>query len=164
MCEFIHPQSRRPEIAIDLILIESSSPISRLRCLFSSRADLLTLFLINSSSSMRRQDRQPLPNTPVTPRIIARANNRYGAVLSSLHSFWIARAAVIAGSSAARRDAYSVILFDNGVVTPITNDFTSTPDQLLDALLGYGTGRGTNFTLSIQQAQTVMERNWSNER
>ena len=84
--------------------------------------------------------------------------------LSSLNSFWIARAAAIAGSNAARRDAYNVILFDPGLVTPITNDFTSTPDPLLDALLGYGTGRGTNFTLAIKQAQTVMERNWNSER
>ena len=109
-------------------------------------------------------DRQPLPNTPATARISAFANNRYGAVLSSLHSFWTARAAAIASSNAARRDAYSVILFDHQVDAPIVNDFASTPDQLLDVLLGFGTTGGTNFTLAIQQAQQVMEQNWSTER
>lgn len=109
-------------------------------------------------------DRQPLPNTPVTPRIIAHANNRYGAVLSSLHSFWTARAAVMASPNAARQDAYSVILFDHDVVTPIENDFVSTPDQLLDALLDYDTDGGTNFTLAIQRALEVMEDSWTTER
>ena len=119
---------------------------------------------MNRSSSMTRTDRSPLPNTPATARIRARSNNRYGAVLSSLHSFWIARAAAIASSNAARRDAYSVVLFDGGVESPIVNDFASTPDQLLDALLGFGRGRGTNFGLAIQQTQAVMEQNWNTER
>ena len=113
---------------------------------------------------MTRNDRKPLPNTPATARISARANNRYGAVLSSLHSFWTARAAAIAGSNAARRDAYSVILFDGGVETPIMNDFISTSDQMLDTLLGFGTGYGTSFTVAIRHVQTVMERHWSTER
>ena len=98
---------------------------------------------------MSKQVRQPLPNTPATPRITPRANNRYGAVPPSFRSFWIACAAEIASSNAARRDACSVILFDLGVVAPITNGFTSTPDPLFDALLGYGAGRGTDFTLAI---------------
>ena len=113
---------------------------------------------------MSYADRRPLPNTPASARISARSDNRYGAVLSSLHSFWTARAAAIASSNAARRDAYSVILFDDGVETPIVNDFASTPDQLLGALLGFGTGYGTNFSLAIQQAQVVMEQRWSTER
>ena len=113
---------------------------------------------------MGGSDRRPLPNTPATARITARANNRYGAVLSSLHSFWTARAAAIANSNAARRDAYSVILFDHGVRNPIANDFVSAPDQLLDALLGFGTNGGTNFTAAIQHAQQVMEQSWSTER
>ena len=113
---------------------------------------------------MSYTDRRPLPNTPATAQISARSDNRYGAVLSSLHSFWTARAAAIANSHAARQDAYSVILFDNGVETPIVNDFASTPDQLLDTLLGFGSHGGTNFSLAIQQAQAIMERSWSTER
>ena len=113
---------------------------------------------------MSLEDRRPLPNTPATARISARSNNRYGAVLSSLHSFWTARAVAIANSNAARRDAYSVILFDHGVATPVVNDFASAPDQLLDALLGVGATGGTNFSLAIQRAQLIMEQSWSTER
>ena len=113
---------------------------------------------------MGSTDRRPLPNTPATARIRARSDNRYGAVLSSLHGFWTARAAAIANSNAARQDAYSVVLFDHGVAAPIVNDFASSPDQLLGALLGFDTHGGTNFTLAIQQAQVIMEQNWSTER
>jgi hypothetical protein len=113
---------------------------------------------------MGTTDRQPLPNTPATARISAFSNDRYGAVLSSLHSFWTARATAIASSNASRRDAYSVILFDDAVETPIVNDFTSTPDQLLDVLLGFGTGGCTNFSLAIQETQAIMECTWSTAR
>ncbi|KAF8428935.1 hypothetical protein L210DRAFT_3623712 [Boletus edulis BED1] len=122
------------------------------------------IFVADHSGSMSLNDRRPLPNTPATPRISARSDNRYGAVLSSLHSFWTARAAAIAGSNAGRRDAYSVVLFDHEVAAPIVNDFTSAPDQLLDALLGFDTDGGTNFGLAVQQAQAVMEQSWSTER
>ncbi|KAF8548560.1 hypothetical protein OG21DRAFT_1422884 [Imleria badia] len=122
------------------------------------------IFVADHSNSMNSTDRRPLPNTPATDRISARSDNRYGAVLSSLYGFWTARAAAIASSNAVRRDAYSVVLFSRGVETPIENDFASTPDQLLDTLLGFGTQGGTNFSLAIQQAQLIMERSWSTER
>ena len=117
------------------------------------------------SGSMSYDDRQPLQNTPASARIIATANDRFGAVLSSLFSFWSARAAAIgSGGNAARRDAYSVILFNHGVLTAIEDDFTSPPDQLLDALLPYEADGGTNYTTAITHAQGVMETNWSTER
>ncbi|KAF8452913.1 hypothetical protein L210DRAFT_3617960 [Boletus edulis BED1] len=122
------------------------------------------IFVADHSGSMGATDRRPLPNTPATARISARSNNRYGAVLSSLYAFWTARAAAIASSNAARRDAYSVVLFDHDVATPIVNDFTSTPDQLLGPVLGAGTRGGTNFSLAINRAQAVMEQSWSTER
>ncbi|KAI5998966.1 hypothetical protein F5J12DRAFT_928807 [Pisolithus orientalis] len=91
--------------------------------------------------------------------------DRFGAVLSSLYGFWSARAAAVgSGASAARRDAYSVILFNSRVVPVIENDFTSDPDQLLDAILPYEADGGTNFTAAITGAASVMERNWSTER
>jgi hypothetical protein len=116
---------------------------------------------------MSATDRRPLPNTPATNRIILHSNNRLGAVYSALHSFWSARhAAVNVGAQATqtRRDAYSVILFDHAVSTGVTNDFTSSPDQLLDAVLPYDSGGGTNFTMALRSAQTVMEQNFSTER
>ncbi|KAF8428955.1 hypothetical protein L210DRAFT_3508644 [Boletus edulis BED1] len=111
--------------------------------------------------SMTASDRRPLPNRPATARISAQSDNRYGAVLSSLHAFWAARATSIANFNAARRDTYSVVLFDHTVATPIVNDLTSTPNQLLGQLLSAGTHGGTNFTLAINQAQAVMEQSWS---
>ncbi|KAF9231331.1 hypothetical protein BU15DRAFT_68421 [Melanogaster broomeanus] len=122
------------------------------------------IFVADRSGSMLYNDRRPLANTPATARISARSNNRFGAVLSSLYSFWTARAAAVAGSHAARRDAYSVILFDHTVQTPIVDDFASTPDQLLDTLLPFEADGGTNFTIAIQQAQAIMEQSWSTER
>ncbi|KAG2051772.1 hypothetical protein BDR06DRAFT_958570 [Suillus hirtellus] len=122
------------------------------------------IFVADRSRSMCRRDRQPLRNTPTSDKIIRSSNNRFGAVLSSLYSFWSARAAAVAGSQAARRDSYSVILFDQSVVDAVVNDFSSSPDNLLDAVLRYQTSAGTNFTAAIQRAQSVMEQCWSTER
>lgn len=114
---------------------------------------------------MTHTDRRPLPNTPVSARIAARSNNRFGAVLSSLFGFWSARAAATTASShGARRDAYSVILFDSRAVTVIEHDFARNPDQLLNELLLHSGSVGTNFTAAIAEAQAVMEKNWSTER
>lgn len=44
------------------------------------------------------------------------------------------------------------------------NDFSSSPDQLLDAVLRHNTSKGTNFTAGIQRAQSLMEQHWSTER
>lgn len=112
-------------------------------------------------------DRRPLQNTPVTTRIASRHNNRVGAVYSSVHGFWQARASALnaaVGTGVPRRDAYSVILFDHHIYQSVVNDFTSSPDGLLGQILPYGSGGGTDYTLAIKEAQTVMERNWSTER
>lgn len=62
---------------------------------------------------MMARDRRPLPDSPATQRIVQRADNRFGAVISSLYAFWTAReAAISAGAnSGQRRDAYSIISF-----------------------------------------------------
>jgi hypothetical protein len=67
------------------------------------------------SGSMTSTDRRPLPNSPATNRIVQRANNRFGAVVSSIYGFWTAReTAVRAGAkNGMRRDAYSIITFDS---------------------------------------------------
>lgn len=111
---------------------------------------------------MSDDDRQPLRNTPVFAKISATSNNRFGAVLSSLFCFWSARAVAIGSSG--RRDAYSVVLFNGDALTVIENDFTSTPDQLLDALLCYKADGGTNYTAAVERAQYLMKKNWSIER
>ncbi|KAL4067468.1 hypothetical protein V8B97DRAFT_2061708 [Scleroderma yunnanense] len=123
------------------------------------------IFVADQSSSMTCTDRRPLPNRPASAKIAARSNNRFGAVLSSLFDFWSARAAATTSNShGARKDAYSVILFNSRAITAIEHDFARNPDQLLDELLPYTGSGGTNFTAAITEAQTVMERNWSTER
>ncbi|KIJ07932.1 hypothetical protein PAXINDRAFT_102749 [Paxillus involutus ATCC 200175] len=123
------------------------------------------IFVIDRSSSMTRQDRRPLRDTPASARIIRHSDNRFGAVLSSLYSFWLARAATLnAGGQGARRDAYSVLLFNSKTTRAVFNDVGSSPDQLLDTLLNYSPATGTDFTSAIQTAQYVMQQGWSTER
>jgi hypothetical protein len=116
---------------------------------------------------MGRGDRRPLPDAPASDRIQENANNRLGAVYSALYSFWSARhAAVTLGQQAigARRDAYSIVLFDTTTLDAVVNDFTSTPDQLLDIVLKERARGGTNFTEALQAGKAIMIRNWSTER
>ena len=127
-------------------------------------------YLCFRSGSMSSRDRGPLADAPMTNRIRQTANNRLGAVYSALHGFWSARHAAITASPGrqsgvgARRDAYSVILFQSTTTSILTNNFTSTPDQLLDAMLAYQAGGGTNFSEALRAGGAVMERNWSTER
>ncbi|KIK82025.1 hypothetical protein PAXRUDRAFT_832450 [Paxillus rubicundulus Ve08.2h10] len=123
------------------------------------------IFVIDKSGSMAHTDKRPLPDTPASARIIRHSNNRFGAVLSSLYSFLLARDAVMdAGARGTRRDTRSVILFDSEVTEVVFNDVDSSADQLLDTLLRHSTAKGTNFTSAIQTAQDVMQRGWSGER
>ena len=108
---------------------------------------------------MGKQDRQPLTDTPVSARIAARHPNRIGSVYSSLYGFWTARHTVTT-----RRDAYSVILFDDTPVQSVSNDFASTPGALLELVLPHGVGWGTNYAAALQTARVCMENNWSTER
>ncbi|KAH8830110.1 hypothetical protein DL96DRAFT_1668099 [Flagelloscypha sp. PMI_526] len=119
------------------------------------------------SGSMADRDRRPLQGTPVTAEITRVADNRLGAVYSSLFAFWSSRSAAINASGApaqARRDAYSVVFFDSGVSRSITNDFTSTPEELLQSLLQYTPRGWTNYNLAIQETTRVVRENWSTER
>ena len=116
---------------------------------------------------MSNTDRRPLENAPATNRIRERADNRLGAVYSALYSFWSARHAAVTSdrqTTGARRDAYSVVLFNATTESVVVNDFTSSPDQLLDIVLNEQTEWGTNFEAALQTSQAVMEDNWSTER
>ncbi|KAF9531678.1 hypothetical protein CPB83DRAFT_848544 [Crepidotus variabilis] len=125
------------------------------------------IFVIDRSGSMDSNDRKPLPDTPVASKIRARHNNRLGAVFSSLYSFWVSRLSAVTGQGqqpASRRDSYSVVLFTSDATTTLTNDFSSSPDALLDGILPYRAGGGTSYTNAIRSAKAVMEQNWSTER
>ncbi|KAH9030781.1 hypothetical protein EDB85DRAFT_1403117 [Lactarius pseudohatsudake] len=60
--------------------------------------------------------------------------------------------------------AYSSILFGDTAKNPVVNDFTSTPDQLLDSVLNERAEGGTNFTAAIQASQAITIDNWNTER
>ncbi len=120
---------------------------------------------------MARPDRKPLPNAAGTPRIIPTANNRLGAVLSSLYSFWTARQAAVSQNAQLgpltgghRRDAYSIIFFNKDTLTCVENDFTSSPDALLTSCLRYKPYENENYIIAIEKAQTIMTSHWSTER
>jgi hypothetical protein len=113
-------------------------------------------------------DRRPLRNAPSADLIARYNNNRLGAVFSSLHAFWLSRQAALnaAGqqAAAARRDAYSVILFDHEIITCIANDFARSPDDLLNAVVQQQARGGTNYTQALISTQALMGQHWSTER
>ncbi|KAH9014402.1 hypothetical protein EDB85DRAFT_2295948 [Lactarius pseudohatsudake] len=125
------------------------------------------IFVIDRSSSMSCNDRRPLANAPATNQIMRSANNRLGAVYSALYSFWSARhAAVTTGQQTvgARRDAYSIVLFNERATSILANDFTNSSDQLLTIVLGHQASGGTNFAEALRAGQTVMMQHWGTER
>ena len=121
-----------------------------------------------SSGSMGSTDLRPLHNAPSTARISQYNNNRLGSVYSSLHEFWASRQATLnaAGQNvvATCRDAYSMILFQSSPTTCISNDFTRSPDDLLDSIVSYRAGDGSNYTRALAAAQSLMIQHWSDER
>ena len=117
---------------------------------------------------MTDTDRRPLAHSPATARIVQRANNRFGAVVSSVYGFWTARDKAMRTHVQVPRVALVVMptqLFCSSRLlstlycstrtsvslyqVAISNDMDHyrDPDQLLELILspanGYG---GTNFT------------------
>ncbi|KAG8795916.1 hypothetical protein FRC12_008171 [Ceratobasidium sp. 428] len=126
--------------------------------------DLLSrVFVIDSSGSMCSEDRQPLADTPISTRLRSTCNNRYGAVLSALYGFWHSREPAQSGSQT-RQDAYSVVTFNRTPVTRVSNDFTSTTDQLIGQLISHRSSGGTNFNAALAHAQELIQANWSSDR
>ncbi|KAF8341339.1 uncharacterized protein EI90DRAFT_2905822 [Cantharellus anzutake] len=120
------------------------------------------IFALDRSSSMAERDRVPLAGQAATRQITNYNNNRYGAVLSAIYGFWTARAGASPGGI--RRDAYSVVVFNDTAATIIANDLTRDAGALLSPLLRMGPDGGTNFSAAIGEAHRVMERNWSADR
>jgi len=148
-----------------LDLSTGSSLSTRMSAL--NRALTLRKRLGYRSGSMWSGDRRPLLNAPGSNRIIPTANNRLGAVVASLYSFWIARQAAVSQNAhlgGRRRDAYSLIFFSDNPLTCVENDFTSSPDELLTSSLRYKPDGGENYTLALQKAQDIMISHWSTER
>jgi hypothetical protein len=119
------------------------------------------------SESMSQQDIQPPPDSAGIERIKLTADNRLGAALSALYSFWIQREAAVNRNSVKgrdRNDEYSLILFNHEQSTPIEYDFTSSPDELLAAALHFNANGNTDFSSVLERAQEVMTSHWSTER
>ncbi|KIM24944.1 hypothetical protein M408DRAFT_331428 [Serendipita vermifera MAFF 305830] len=117
---------------------------------------------------MTLSDHCPLLNSPATSRIVSVANNRFGALVSSMYSFWTARGAAIRSgeSSGVRRDAYTLIPFATTALTILASDTTSTPDQLLDIVLQPqpSVGWDNDFNDTLRTVHREMERTWSPDR
>ena len=116
---------------------------------------------------MSQQDIRPPPDSAGIERINRTANNRLGAVFSSLFSFWIDRQAAANRTSlmgGVRKDAYSLIFFNHEPSTPIENDFTSSPDELLTAALKFSAHGQANYSSALNRAQRVMTSHWNAER
>jgi hypothetical protein len=139
-------------------------------------------------------DHKPLLDTPATARILAHAPNRLGAVYSALYCFWSARHSAVTANqerltarfgidvfysalhnlwsgrpanttgTLARRDAFSVVLFDHSTKNTVVNDSTNSPNRLLGALLTEYAEGGTNFASALRAGEAVMVENWSPER
>lgn len=91
----------------------------------------------------------------------------FGALYPALQNFWSGRPAsptVNQQTTGTRRDAYSVVLFNQSTKTALVNDSTSSPDQLLGALLTEGPEGSTNFASALSAGEAVMLQNWSPER
>lgn len=129
---------------------------------------LFGILTCSRSGSMSSGDLRPLQSTPVTTTIRRHNDNRLGAVYSSLHGFWTSRQAALSAigqnAAIARRDAYSVILFNHTPTTCISNDFASSPETLLNTVAPLVASGGTNYTTALTSAQALMAQHWSNER
>lgn len=95
-----------------------------------------------------------------------------GSFYSTLHTFLTGRPAAPASvtpivdqqTTDTRRDAYSIVLFNHVTKNALVNDLTSSPDQLLGALLGEQAVGGTNFSSALRAGEAIMVENWSPER
>jgi hypothetical protein len=120
---------------------------------------------LSRSGSMATQDRRPLQNTPGARLITQHANNRLGAVYSALEAFWRSRdAAIPAGSNVFRRDAYSILLFNESVIRCLVNDFSSSPDGLLATIVSTRAYGGTDFDTALKSSLQIMRECWNTER
>lgn len=120
------------------------------------------IFVLDCSASMTGIDRKPLPNQPITPRLVYRHNNRFGAVLSALFQFLHERSAIFTDRT--RRDSYSVVVFNHGVELKLSNNMTSSVSEIMSTVLDVSPDGGTDFPEALRAVQQVMEHSWSAER
>ncbi|KAH9965571.1 hypothetical protein BGW80DRAFT_757653 [Lactifluus volemus] len=91
------------------------------------------IFVIDKSGSMSGRDCRPLDNAPQTNQIRKYFNNRLEQFIQ-LYTVLVCPPCRYYGTRqtvGALHDAYSVILFNHASTRVITNDLTSSPDELL---------------------------------
>jgi hypothetical protein len=102
-----------------------------------------------------------------TPRQQLGSRGLLGSVYSALHSLRSTNSTTAPADQqfgGGRRDAYSVILFNDYPKTVLTNDITSSPDLLLDMVLSEHASGGTDFGMALDAGRLVMLQSWSAER
>ncbi|CAE6525473.1 unnamed protein product, partial [Rhizoctonia solani] len=126
------------------------------------------VFLIDTSSSMWGVDKRPIPGLPITDRLVSQCDNRYGAVVSALYCFWKSQEKVASRSLVgARRDAYSLVTFDDQSKIKVQNDLSSTVEQLVNFLVpqqSNGWYYGTSFGNALGTAKEVIKNSWDKEK
>ncbi|CAE6353050.1 unnamed protein product [Rhizoctonia solani] len=127
------------------------------------------VFVIDNSTSMKCADQGPLESTPITSKLKSSCNNRYGAVMSALYTFWKSRetpgsASASRNTRLQREDAYSIVTFSETATCNLSNDFSSTPEQLIRTLLPQKASYGTNFESAMEGASVIIEQNWDPKR
>jgi len=114
------------------------------------------IFVMDRSGSMCGTDRKPIPNYPIYYELIKNHNDRIGAVYQAVYQFMETRIASAQTSqnhaSSALRDSVTLILFDHKVVVPFENQSMTNTGELLNIMLSYKAGGGTNFDNAIQKA------------
>ncbi|CAG8438292.1 8031_t:CDS:10 [Funneliformis caledonium] len=114
------------------------------------------IFVMDRSGSMSGRDRKPIPNHPIYNELIKNHNDRIGAVYQAVYQFMETRIASAQTSqnhaSSALRDSVTLILFDHKVVVPFENQSMTNTGELLNIMLNYKAGGGTNFDNAIQKA------------
>jgi hypothetical protein len=63
-----------------------------------------------------------------------------------------------------RQDAYSIILFNSTAYAILRNNFDYSPEDLLNVILAYGPGSGTNYTAALAETRRVIDLFWDAAR
>ncbi|CAI2161360.1 13694_t:CDS:10 [Funneliformis geosporum] len=114
------------------------------------------IFVMDRSGSMSEKDKKPLRYHPGYNELIIDHNNRTGAVYQAVYQFMETRFASAQTNqnqvSSALRDSVTLILFDHKIVVPFENQNLTNMKELLNIMLQYKAGGGTNFDNAIQKA------------
>ena len=101
----------------------------------------------------------PTVPTPAQKRIMAVNNNKLGALSFALYSYWREVQVKLSGNkqNSFRRNAYSIIIFDESPHLLMENVQTMDTDTFLDMMLKF-TLRGENWVPAFDLAKSLIEK------